>query len=137
MSQRGSFISEYLYCPDCFEALHKILLDGSLTAGEIKLFASEVSKHKKTIPALVKHWFKRKRNLDFVPLIFRQKPINFVPILGGFVRGLWGGEELSIFENDLREHIENTICHKLQIAVFAESEEGVVLTFIPTNEQEQ
>lgn len=27
MSERGSFVTEYIYCPDCFEGAKKILLD--------------------------------------------------------------------------------------------------------------
>ena len=27
MSERGSFVTEYIYCPKCFEAAKKILLD--------------------------------------------------------------------------------------------------------------
>ncbi len=43
MSERGSFVTQYIYCPDCFEAAKKILL------GDGKYLDSTVIKDKPII----------------------------------------------------------------------------------------
>lgn len=50
MSERGSFVTEYVYCPDCFNGLKKILL----------------SKHKFLCSRVVRGWESKNSNLPII-----------------------------------------------------------------------
>lgn len=94
MSERGSFVTEFIYCQECLKAAMSVLL----------------SKDKYLMATLIPHW-----NGGEVPL----------PVIAGKVGGLSPGEELITFEHDLIPKLERSICHKMRIAVLAESGEKI------------
>lgn len=90
MSERGSYVTEYVYCPECFKGLESVLCgtpDKGLTATRVT------------------SWH----------------PDKTLPIIAGKVGGLWAREEIHIFDIELRELIEEAICHPLRIAVLPDS----------------
>lgn len=96
MSERGSFVTEYIYCDKCLESAKKILLDNRKHFRSIVIpgWAFMVDKHE-------------------------------LPIIAGKVGGLYRGEELDAFDLYLRPHLSKVICHPLRIAVLAESGERI------------
>ena len=106
MSERGSFVTEYIYCLKCFESLEKILLD----------------KQKYLCSVAIPTWVE---NLNLV----NQGNRDVLPIIAGKIGGLWPGEELFTFDYCLRDAIENVICHEVKIAVLADCGEGSIFTF--------
>jgi len=95
MSQRGSFITEYIWCDKCFKALQGILcvgdkyLDG-FVLGDDKLIGSG--------------------------------ELHNYPIIAGKIGGSYYGEETIRFEYNLKPQIEKAICHPVRIAVLAEND---------------
>jgi hypothetical protein len=96
MSERGSFVTEYVYCGKCFEAAKSVLL----------------GRHKGLCSVVVPHW-----NLE------HEGPE--MPIIAGKVGGLGAGDELLAFEFGLNAEIAKVLCHPMRIAVLAESGERV------------
>ena len=96
MSERGSFVTEYIYCNECFEAAKSILL----------------SRKKYLCSVVVPHW-----NPD------HEGP--GMPIIAGKVAGLFRGEELQIFEYEFNEKLAKVLCHPMRIAVLAEGGERI------------
>ena len=95
MSERGSFVTEYIYCKECFEAAKRVLLkDGKLLRG-----------------VMVSSW-----TGSYDP---------HLPIIAGKVGGLYSGEELDVFEQELVQELSASICHELRIAVLAEVGERI------------
>lgn len=95
MSERGSWCSEYIYCGDCAEALGRLLRERD--SG--KYF----SVHQ--IPS----W----------------QPGEQLPIFAGKIGGLYGGEELHLFEEGMVPEIAKVICHPVRFAVLAEDGERI------------
>ena len=96
MSERGSFVTEYVYCDKCFEAAKSILL-----------FCE-----KYLCSVVVPHWNPEHEGLE-------------MPIIAGKVGGLYDCEELHMFERELVPALELALCHPMRIAVLAEGGERV------------
>lgn len=106
MSDRGSFVTEYIYCQHCLAAVKKALFADDKETGDVPF---------KTIWAVtVPSW----------------KEDEVLPIVAGRVGSSYGGGELSVFDNDFRDSIEAHICCTVRIAVIAESGQEM-LTFNP------
>lgn len=95
MSQRGSFVTEYIYCDKCFEAAKKVLIadDKYLAATTISPWTGSSDKE--------------------------------LPIIAGKIGGIYSGEEFVIFEKELLLELSKVICHPLRIAVLAEDGEKI------------
>jgi hypothetical protein len=50
---------------------------------------------------------------------------HLFPILAGKASGLWGGEEVADFEDEIIPLLEKVICHQVRIAVIGESGEKI------------
>ena len=97
MSERGSFVTEFVYCNKCFKVLCDILLGNEKYLMSIK----------------IPHW--NNENIEKKTL----------PIIAGKIGGLYPGEELDRFEVYFVPEIESLICHTVRIAVLAESGEKI------------
>jgi hypothetical protein len=95
MSERGSFVTEYIYCKKCFEAAKKVLLD------------AEKYLHSCVIPA----------------------GDGFMPIIAGKIGGLGPGDEQYKLHFELAPLLSERICHKMRIAVLADSGQTILLIF--------
>lgn len=95
MSERGSFVTQYIYCDECLEAAKKILLHS----------------HKYLNSTLIPHWSKSEG--------------EYMPIIAGKIGGLYAGEELDDFENKIAPDLSVTICHPMRVAVIAEQGEKI------------
>ena len=95
MSERGSFVTEYIYCGACFEATKSVLLSDSKYLKGI------------TIP----HWSGSEG--------------GEIQIIAGKIGGLYAGEELNTFEFLLIPQLADQLCHPMRIAVLAEAGERI------------
>jgi len=96
MSERGSFVTEYVYCPKCFEALRaELVRDDKFLKGVV-------------IPG----WGDIGHEL---------------PIIAGKIGGLSSGEEILDMENDIGWRLDQTLCHRVRIAVLADSGESKIV----------
>ena len=95
MIERGSFVTEYIYCDKCLEAAKKILI-----AGDKYLHGVEVSSWDKT----------SSQNL---------------PIIAGKIGGRGSGDELITFEYEILPELSKVICHNMRVAVLGESGERI------------
>lgn len=102
MSERGSFVTEYIYCDKCVAALKPLLCTDDKFLRGIQ------------IPS----WTGQSEDT--------------LPILAGKVGGLHSGGELEVFDYELRDEIEAAICHAVRIAVLADSGASEVFTYEPT-----
>ena len=94
MSERGSFVTQYVYCEKCFEALKPILIQD----------------HKYHCSISLPGWTGLEKGL---------------PIIAGKIGGLYSGEELDTFEDEIVPLIQVAICHQIRIAVIAEEGERI------------
>lgn len=101
MSERGSFVTEYVYCDECFEKIKPILLD------RVKYLCSVV------IPSWSEH-----------------EPEG-LPIIAGKIGGGYLGEELVEFEYKIAPEIAKVICHPLRVAVISDSRGEQIFTIEP------
>lgn len=60
-----------------------------------------------------------------------------LPIVSGFVGGMYAGEELHRFDLLERPAIETAICHPVKIAVIPEGSEAEIIEFKPREEPER
>lgn len=94
MSDRGSFVTEYIYCDECFAAVQRVLCQGAqgpgLTARPIPTWDARMGAE----PSL--------------------------PIVAGKIAGLSKREELLVFEYEIAPKLSVAICHPLRVAVIAE-----------------
>lgn len=97
MSERGSFVTEYVSCTKCFDAAKSILLH----------------REKYLCSVVVPHWNAASEGPE-------------LPIIAGKVGGLYRGDELDTFEHDLALVLEAVLCHPMRIAVLAETGERIV-----------
>lgn len=102
MSERGSFVTEYIYCQKCFSAAKDVLL------GDSKFLCSQ------TIISWEVH----------------PQPTE-MPIIAGKVGGCGAGDEVRLFENELIPVLEQKICHDLRIVVIPDSGNVALLTAKP------
>lgn len=96
MSERGSFVTEYLYCEQCFKAAKKVL------SGSDKYFTGIA-----------------------IPSWNQDSDVQELPIIAGKIGGLYPGEELDTFKAKLVPALAEVICHPLRIAVIAEQGEKI------------
>ena len=107
MSQRGSFVTEYIYCEKCADAVesvlcserHKFLCACRLPGYSDPQIGSETGQSWK------------------------------LPIIAGKVGGLYDGEESHVFEFELIPELAEVVCHPVTVAVLPESCHGRVETF--------
>ena len=99
MSERGSFVTEYIYCPQCFAAVRAILC-----------------KNDKYLRGVV------------IPS-WTGNGVRELPIIAGKVGGLGSGSELEFFRSDLCVDIAAAVCHPVRVAVLGESGERVFNVF--------
>jgi hypothetical protein len=91
VSERGSFVTEYIYCDKCFSALKKALIeDGYGDHASVLLGQSA------------------KGEFEF-------------PIIAGKVDGLYSGEEIHGMEYVIEEYVQPNICHPVRICVLADT----------------
>lgn len=90
MSQRGSFVTEFVYCDECIDGLRRVLntREKYLCCHDIPRPAGDAKR--------------------------------FFPIIAGKVGELYGDGELVVFDIELRDRIEAVICHPVRIAVLPE-----------------
>lgn len=104
MSERGSFVTEYIYCDKCFEAMKKVLVcDDKYLRGVV------------------------------IPM-WTGGGCPELPIIAGKVGGLYSGEEKAVFDLELRNQIEDTICHPVDVAVLCGNGFRMILNFRPAGE---
>lgn len=95
MSERGSFVTEYIHCPKCLAAAKAVLMQDNKGLKGVQIpVAGSVSE-------------------------------GLYPIIAGKVGGMFGGEELQVFESELIPALEPVLCHPLRIAVLAEDGEAI------------
>lgn len=95
MSERGSFVTEYIYCNACFEAAKNILkCDSKFLRGVV-------------IPG----WSGMSR--------------PDLPIIAGKIGGAYPGEELHEFEHVYQRLLSEVVCHPMRVAVLADSGERI------------
>lgn len=95
MSERGSFVTQYVYCGKCFKALKKILIQD----------------HKYHSAISLPGWTGLNGGL---------------PIIAGKIGGLYAGEEIHTFEDELVPSLAPKLCHAVRIAVLAEQGEKIL-----------
>ena len=95
MSERGSFVTQYIYCEKCFEAAKTVLL------GNDKYLCSLV------IPSY-------------------EGSGKFLPIIAGKIGGLYAGEEIHTFLEELIPRLEPLLCkdHAVKIVVIPDNGEA-------------
>jgi hypothetical protein len=101
MSERSSFVTEFVYCDRCFAAVKDVLL------GRDKYLCSIV----------VPPWDGCAR--------------SELPIVAGKIGGLGAGEELLDLELKYGPALAKRICHPLRIAVLLDSGASAVLRLAP------
>lgn len=103
MSERGSFCTEYVYCPKCFDVLRRRLVtDGKFLRGVAIPMWSECANQGECLP-----------------------------IIAGKIGGHSFGEELYAMEFEYAPLFENDLCHPVRIAVIPENGEAKVFVFGP------
>lgn len=96
MSERGSFVTEYLYCEQCFKAAKKVL------SGSDKYFTGIA-----------------------IPSWNQDSDVQELPIIAGKIGGLYAGEEMDAFEDRITQDLSLVICHSMRVAVIAERGEKI------------
>jgi len=95
MSERGSFVTDYIYCSKCLEVAKTLLLGrGKYLTG-----------------VMVPHWSGANG--------------EFMPIIAGKVGALYAGGEIDAFRDEITPLLEREICHPMRIAVLAEQSQEI------------
>lgn len=95
MSERGSFITEYVYCGAC-----------ALVAAK---FFSAYGRHKYWCTQQLDSWIDGER----------------LPVFAGKLGGMYSGAELHDFEDGWGPELQAVICHPMRIAVLADGGERI------------
>lgn len=95
MSERGSFVTEYIHCDHCLAAVREVL----------------ISDHKFLCSQPIISW--------------SETTPSDLPVIAGKVGGLYQGEELNYFELEIIPELSKRVCHSLRIAVLAEVGERI------------
>lgn len=95
VSERGSFITEYIYCEKCFNAVREILLANGKFLQSVE----------------IPHW--------------NNKEGSTLPIIAGKIGGTYPGDELDTFMLEFIPKIKKVICHDVRIAVLGDSGEQI------------
>jgi hypothetical protein len=106
MSERGTWLTEFIYCDRCTEAFFRFLEE----TGCMPMNASG------TYPSESKYW-------SYVRLGDHA--------FAGRISGLHAGEELQLWEYDLLPKLEERLCHPLRIAVLADSGDQIFCVIPP------
>ena len=107
MSQRGSFVTEYIYCEKCADAVEAVLC---------------AERHKYLCAQRLAGYSD--------PQISIEGGEGWkLPIIAGKVGGLYDGEESHVFEFELIPQLAEVVCHPVTFAVLPESCYGRVETF--------
>lgn len=101
MSERGSFVTEYIYCERCLDAIKPILLRDS----------------KGLRGTMMPSW--------------TEAETPFLPIIAGKIGESYPGGEMHAFEYGLLPRIASVICHPVRIAVLADNGDSAVFTAEP------
>lgn len=101
MSERGSFITEYIYCDKCFDAVKSVF-----------------------------EKFKEGKYFNYSQVLGYYNEPNHIysenlPILAGKIGALFRRGELFTFRTEIIPDIAEKICHPLRIAVLAEVGEEI------------
>ena len=91
MSQRASFVTEYLYCEKCADAVEAVLCS---------------ERHKHLCAQRLRGW---------------SEVVATLPIIAGKVGGLYMGEEYHIFDFNLRDEIQAAVCHPVTVVILGDS----------------
>lgn len=96
MSERGSFVTEYIHCKACLKAVRDVLVD----VGRDKFLCSQ-------------------QIISWCP---KESPYHaeLLPIVAGKVGSTFAGGEVMVFEDDYIPQLEKRICHPVRIAVLGE-----------------
>ena len=105
MSERGSFVTQYIYCDKCLEAAIKVL----------------ISSKKELASTLIPNWSKLEG--------------GNLPIIAGKIGGSYAGEELIDFETNYIQELEKSICHPLRIAVICDSADERIFNVFPNGDR--
>ena len=95
MSQRGSFVTEYIYCRECFKAIKPILLQNE------KHFIGNI------ITGIERGLFFFKRHIE-------------QPIIAGRLGSSYFGGEVIALDTDIAPRLAEVICHPIRIVVIGE-----------------
>ena len=113
MSERGSFVTQYIYCTKCYEGVRDLLMR---------------DRGKFLCASLIEGW-------DASTGIESEK---YLPIIAGKVGGHYAGEEVDAMMDILEtEGIANAICHTVRISVLPDDASAdTVLVFRPAVQSE-
>jgi hypothetical protein len=103
MSERGSFVTEYIYCSGCLAAAKSVL----------------VAQHKGLCSTVIPTWESTTSRS------------GELPIIAGKVGGSYPGEELHTFDSEFRDALEPLLCHELRVAVLSDTGGQEFFTFLP------
>lgn len=105
MSDRGSFCTEYIYCPKCFNAVKNVILKDQGDCFYCKI---------------------RNQRNDFthysIKSVFDTKNIQ---IVCGFISSTASGFEILAFKESIIPELKKVICHEVRIVVIAENGERI------------
>lgn len=96
MSERGSFVTEFIYCPKCLDACRKLFYHDKSNVYSAPILLTNDS-----------------------------GAIKDLPIVAGLIKSSFPTGELIIMEFDLIPLLETEICHSVRICVLAEQGEQI------------
>lgn len=114
MSERGSFVTEFIYCSDCLEKMEAVLVIGPPQGPGGKYLIAE-----------------RLRTVDQATGK-QYEP----PIIAGKLGGPSPGAELIMFQFDLFTP-QNAPCHPVRVALLADSGVSQIVRVMPDGEVEK
>lgn len=107
MSERGSLITEYIYCMNCYKAIKKVLDDSPLTE-----YRANFAYNKMVVVT------------DYCAQFDDDGEL---PILAYKISESFSGGELVRFSSEVAPEIGKVICHPVRVAVMAEDRPEVYL----------
>jgi hypothetical protein len=120
MTDNGTFVTEYVGCPKCFEAIEKVLVrDTEYLKGV-------------AIPRWKTYFFKSAlgRFKDKIKGIF-PRPVPTLPIVAGKVSGINFKDSIWSFRNIYGPMIVREICHPVRIAIISSHDDNFLLSLTP------
>lgn len=100
MSERGSFVTEYIYCEKCADAVESLLCSDP---------------HEGLCAQRLTGWPMPGGAVEGPEQTWK------LPIIAGKVGGLYDGEEAQVFEFELIPKIAAVICHPVTVVVLPDS----------------
>ena len=97
MSERGSFVTQYIHCPKCLEVVKNYL-------------ENHIDKGKFLHTQQILSWDSKE---------------EYLPILAGKIGGRYSGEEINFMQEIVWE-LEELICHPVRIAVIADHGQKII-----------